>query len=721
MRSGMHLLVVVARLLLLLTFTRVAAGKEIGVGLDGRTQTQETPVQPPIAVQREIQELFAQVSALGNSNDSIQQREQLWRRILDLDPHDTSACLQWGLLASSSSDPVLQHRGMESLAKIFDRKAVHSPITMPSSMGMVLAMFIARFRCEQLDYTRAYYYFELALRAARLLDHEETAQTCIELSRATMLHPFPKSVEHADQMYHHYMRSARNFVKEYNRTNPQSLVHKFDQVELGSKVPGAGDDPYGHCVITMFQLSFYYRADVAEAARLHYQAVTTVWPELQYVSPHVVTPKIPPHINPHKPCTTQKIQLGIASGFLPPASSVSADFEGVMQRLDRNIFNVTYIHVLADNKSNETHSFVHQHADEKLLVFARDSQKGHVGNSAFVKDFFPAVEALNLDVLVYLDLTMSNFADRMSMARLAPVQANSHGHPVTSGIAAVDYFISWGAAELDHETANTHYTEELILLNPNVPHQYYTPRHTPDGVSTQDGQPFRDKAYRSFFKRFMNARGPWGDAIFDDTTNNIRWYTCMQKPHKFMPEMDPLLCNVLREDPNGILILHLPDKSEKMLQDFQRRLDNARCDRSRIYFLPALPHHMLLALYQVSTLILDSYPAGGCTTTREALELSKVVVTLPARLLGGRWSYAYYKMLGDDLLNQHVIADSPEDYAQKAVRLGREEALRKEMENRIRDALPNLYEREEAVRSWEHALLTISPVEKRDSCEIKSE
>jgi protein O-GlcNAc transferase len=130
-----------------------------------------------------------------------------------------------------------------------------------------------------------------------------------------------------------------------------------------------------------------------------------------------------------------------------------------------------------------------------------------------------------------------------------------------------------------------------------------------------------------------------------------------------------------------------------------------------------LPHHILLALYQVSTLILDSYPAGGCTTTREALELSKVVVTLPARLLGGRWTYAYYQRLQDSTLNEHVIAMTPEDYIEKAVALGRDEALRTEMERRIQASLHHLYRSWDAVKSWEKALRTISPVEKRETCD----
>ena len=58
------------------------------------------------------------------------------------------------------------------------------------------------------------------------------------------------------------------------------------------------------------------------------------------------------------------------------------------------------------------------------------------------------------------------------------------------------------------------------------------------------------------------------------------------------------------------------------------------------------PHHKLMALHTLSDVILDSYPAGGCTTTRESLEVGGLVVTLPARYLGSRWTLAYYSIIG---------------------------------------------------------------------------
>ena len=134
------------------------------------------------------------------------------------------------------------------------------------------------------------------------------------------------------------------------------------------------------------------------------------------------------------------------------------------------------------------------------------------------------------------------------------------------------------------------------------------------------------------------------------------------------------------------------------------------CDMKRVHFLGAQPHHRLLALYALSDVILDSYPAGGCTTTREVLAIGKALVTLPARLLGGRWSYAYYQIMGDEILNSLVIAKNASEYITIAVTLGTSIDIRNDVERRIKNSVPALYEREESVKAWNEVFLDISPV-----------
>ncbi len=443
----------------------------------------------------------------------------------------------------------------------------------------------------------------------------------------------------------------------------------------------------------MFHLSFYYRADVALAASRYYQLSTRIWPDLNYVADRAKMWMGASTRPSTKERVQRKIRLGIVSPNFTTRHSVVEDFKGTMSRLDRTLFNITYIYI--DEKVQPVDPFVYKYSDDKLLVLRKE--QSDVGNGAWMKRWYPTIEELELDILFYLDLTMGPITTRLAMAKLAPVQAVSHGHPLTSGIPStiMDYYISWGLAELEYDIASTHYTEELKLLPTKSLHQYYTPR-AGENVSMIDGMSYRSLVDGGRAK------------TFPDIAPDGHWYTCMQKPFKLFPEMDPLICGVLRDDPLGRVVLHRSAKESQTI--FINRLSRAGCDTARIYFLDELPHHQLLALYALSDVILDSYPAGGCTTTREVLAIGKALVTLPARFLGGRWSYAYYHIMGDDVLNRLVIAESPEEYVMLAVKLGTSAEIRNEAERRIKNSVNALYERWDSVQAWNEVLLDISPV-----------
>ena len=103
-----------------------------------------------------------------------------------------------------------------------------------------------------------------------------------------------------------------------------------------------------------------------------------------------------------------------------------------------------------------------------------------------------------------------------------------------------------------------------------------------------------------------------------------------------------------------------------------------------------------MALYKLSDVILDSYYAGGCTTTREALEIGALVVTLPAKYLGGRWSLAYYDIIGV----MDLVAKDREDYINMAVELGTNCEKRNEIREKVLNNMHKLFYQQSAVDSW---------------------
>jgi predicted O-linked N-acetylglucosamine transferase (SPINDLY family) len=151
----------------------------------------------------------------------------------------------------------------------------------------------------------------------------------VAIQYATMLDPFPNSSQAADDAVALYIDSAERFLQDL------SPKLELDEHALSDMIPCAANDPYVHCMLSIFHLSFYHGAgvNVARMANLHYQIATRVWPALSYESKFIHKQRSSNTVN--------KIKLGIASGALSPGSSVAAEFSGVMQRLDRNKFEIT--------------------------------------------------------------------------------------------------------------------------------------------------------------------------------------------------------------------------------------------------------------------------------------------------------------------------------------------------------------------------------------------
>jgi len=457
---------------------------------------------------------------------------------------------------------------------------------------------------------------------------------------------------------------------------------------------------------------------------------------------------------------SNKIQLGVVSATLDRGHSVSEDFGGILQRLDRNIFNVTYLYIHEKSQAADDAPFLtannnHTHSVDGLYHYAKDANlEDEIQNGAWLRERIGIEEiehTFQFDMILYLEMTMSTYIRRLGMMRLAPVQLNTHGHPVTSGHppSIIQYFVSWAEAELPSAQSSTHYTEDLQVIPHGKMHQYYTPRvlrnevtvpTTTQGGTTRttttktiltsrmDGMRF-DHLTRQDFPElpfFLRNSKEFTTGDDNDTTNNddddIHLYVCMQKPFKLSPEFDELLCAILKGDPKGHAILH---KDEAHHATFLTRLETAGCGAyddannfgidtimTRVHFIHQQPSHKLLKLYATANVVLDSYPAGGCTTTREVFECGTAVVTWPARLLGGRWTLGLYNILGvTEETKQAVIASSKEDYIAKAIAIGTNHTLRQQVEADIlQQTQQHLFYRHEAVTEWEKILIKVSPV-----------
>jgi CRISPR-associated protein Csy1 len=278
-----------------------------------------------------------------------------------------------------------------------------------------------------------------------------------------------------------------------------------------------------------------------------------------------------------------------------------------------------------------------------------------------------------LDILVYPELGMHPETFTLAGLRLAPVQCAGWGHPNTTGLPEIDWFIS--CADMEPAGAAAHYSERLALL-PGLGTRYAIPKADAQGTRADFGLP-------------------------EDRT----LYLVPQSLFKIHPDNDDLIARVLERDPQGAAVM-FASHHDNLTQAFATRLARTLGKRGidiheRVLFLaPFMPHPRYLRLNSVCDVMLDTLHWSGGNTSLDALASALPVVTLPGGLMRGRQSQAMLRTLGMDEL---VTADT-DTYVETAVALGGDADRRRDLSRRIVARRDALFEREEPVRAFEDFL-----------------
>merc|ERR1712216_221199 len=100
----------------------------------------------------------------------------------------------------------------------------------------------------------------------------------------------------------------------------------------------------------------------------------------------------------------------------------------------------------------------------------------------------------------------------------------------------------------------------------------------------------------------------------------------------------------------------------------------------QIHFIDRLSWEDWYDLFRISTVMLDTFPFGGYTTSLEALSLGLPIVTLPHKMLAGNCTAAFLRVMG---LARNLVASDRRDYVQKAVRVATDTTFRETLRTGI--------------------------------------
>ncbi|HEY9635381.1 MAG TPA: tetratricopeptide repeat protein [Coleofasciculaceae cyanobacterium] len=280
------------------------------------------------------------------------------------------------------------------------------------------------------------------------------------------------------------------------------------------------------------------------------------------------------------------------------------------------------------------------------------------------------VIADKLHILVFTDIGMEPLTTYIAGLRLAPVQCMAWGHPVTSGLPTIDYFLS--SDLMEPENAQAHYSEKLVRL-PNISICYEKPL-VPELTKT-----------RSYF-HLREA------SVI---------YLCCQSSFKYLPQFDSIFAQIAQRVPQAQFAF-ISHSVPAITAQFQARLRGAFAKfglNSEDYcvIVPRLERIDYFNLNLVSDIFLDTFSWSGGNTTLEAIACGLPVVTCPGEFMRSRHSYGILKMMG---VTQTIAQDEAE-YVEIAVRLALEADWRQEIVQKIYERHSWLYEDKTCVTALE--------------------
>lgn len=259
------------------------------------------------------------------------------------------------------------------------------------------------------------------------------------------------------------------------------------------------------------------------------------------------------------------------------------------------------------------------------------------------------------DAVVYLDLGMDPLSQVLACFRVAPVQIALWGHPLTSGHATIDHFVS--AHDIEVADPAAHYCEQVHRL-PNLGTCFAAPAAVPR-VARDDDE-----------VHFMLA----------------------QMVLKVTPAHDDLLARIAAGLPNARFTV-LPSPRAHLCEALAARIARAFAARGldaarHVRVIPNLPEGGFAALAASMDVQLDTLGWSGGVTTLDLLAHGLPTVTVEGDTFRGRQSAA--------ILRRAEVADTicvdADAYVDTAIALGRDRERREHLRERLRAGCARVYD-----------------------------
>lgn len=361
------------------------------------------------------------------------------------------------------------------------------------------------------------------------------------------------------------------------------------------------------------------------------------------------------------PINDRKIRIGFVSGFFRGHSNYKIPVRGWIKHLDRSRFEIYGYH---------TQGRVDAYTKEAEGLCSHFNQ-----GPKSLSEWIDILQRDQLDVIIYPEIGMDPMCCKLACLRLAPHQAVSWGHPNTSGIPTIDYFLSSELMEPDN--GQEFYTEQLVRL-PNLSFSYEPPERSLPPL-TREGVGIRPDAFA---------------------------YWCCQTNYKYLPRNDWIFPEIAARVPNAQFVFIQIQSESEAASIFRERLAKAFADKGLdatnfVTYLPALEAEQFSAIAGLCDIALDSFEWSGCNSTLETLAQGTPVLTCPGMFMRSRHSAAVLTLLECP----ETIVASPAEFVDRAVEYSQNKKKLAQLRKRVKSLISRAYNDTTSVKGLQDTLI----------------
>ncbi|KPA15513.1 TPR repeat-containing protein [Candidatus Magnetomorum sp. HK-1] len=560
--------------------------------------------------------------------NNFEQAIEMFLRTVQINPNHMESFTQLGLILKSQGR-------FEDAKKCYVRILNHYPDNQQTLFDMAYA-------CQHLNQENdALIWYEKLL--ARDTNH---AQALINVGHIYRIHG---NIQQAEKHFLHasskITHSGPEILHQFSlpviyQSKDEILFYRNRLLNFIKNKTVQLNNPFKEVGITLFWLAYHGLNDTQiqkNIANFYYKAC----PSLNYCSPYL-----------NKPVSHEKIKIAFVTSYLLDAHPIGKVNHGLLKFLNRERFDVTIFHPSGERP---VHSQIHEEFRDSLIYLKRDLSACR-----------ERIASEKPDIIFFPEIGMDPFIYFLAFSRLARVQCVGWGHPVTTGIKNVDYYLS--SRDMEPENGGEHYSEQLLALNTFI--SYF----------------FRPKKKISLLKRSSFELPEKG-----------HWYVCPQNIQKFHPDMDVIFSEILKNDPNAWLILFkgkYPSLTQQLINRFSKNIPKLK---QRIIFIKPMPFETFLQFLLLSDVVLDIPSFSSGTTTLEALSVGVPVVTLPGDYMRQRLAYGCLKRI--NVLD--TVAKNVSHYISLSRQLACDKNFKKYVQSKILAQNDILFENPEVINAHE--------------------